>query len=114
MNAIIADPIHTSAIGVFDRTDQADGAFDELRRMGFEDRQIRLIVPDSGNDGTGLPERDSHWYETELKAGRTILAVCDADERADDAREVFRKHHGVPRDPTPVGTYGAGLPATPF
>jgi hypothetical protein len=64
--------------------------------------------------GVGISEEDARWYEDELKAGRTIVTVQDADERAEEAREVFRQHHATVREPSPIGVYGTGVPATPF
>ena len=64
--------------------------------------------------GLGFPEDHGRWYESEVQAGRTIVTIHDADERAEDAREILRKHGATIREPSLVGTYGTGLPATPF
>lgn len=59
-------------------------------------------------------EDDSTWYERQVREGRTIVTVHDADENADAARVVLRAHDGTIHEPSPVGTYGSGLPATPL
>lgn len=64
--------------------------------------------------GLGIPEEDARWYESELKAGRTLVTVQHADERSDEARELIRDRNGSIRQPSEIGTYGTGLPATPF
>jgi hypothetical protein len=64
--------------------------------------------------GLGIPEEEGRWYESELKAGRTMVTVQDADERAEDARSILRRHGATIREPSDVGTYGTGLPSTPY
>lgn len=64
--------------------------------------------------GFGLPEHEARWYEGELKAGRTLVLVHEADERAEDARHILRRHGGSVQEPSEFGSYGTGLPATPF
>ena len=64
--------------------------------------------------GLGVSEEDARWYESEVKAGRILVTVHEADERADDARSILRSHEAETREPSPIGSYGTGLPATPF
>jgi hypothetical protein len=64
--------------------------------------------------GAGIPEDDSHWYQSELKAGRSLVTVHEADERAEEARDILRRDGATIRLPSNVGSYGTGLPATPF
>lgn len=64
--------------------------------------------------GLGIPEDASRWYENELKAGRSLVTVEEADDRAEEVRDVMRHHHATVREPSTVGTYGTGVPATPF
>jgi hypothetical protein len=63
--------------------------------------------------GLGIPEEEARLYEADLKAGRVLVTVHQADERSDVARSVIRDHGGRVREPADVGTYGTGLPATP-
>jgi hypothetical protein len=42
------------------------------------------------------------------------VTIHDADQRAEDAREILRKHGATVREPSAVGTYGTGVPATPY
>ena len=64
--------------------------------------------------GLGFSEEEARWYESEVLAGKILVTVHEADERSDDARSILRNHGGEIRERTPVGTYGNGLPATPF
>jgi hypothetical protein len=64
--------------------------------------------------GLGVPEEEGRWYEDELKHGRTLVIIQDADERAEDARQVLRQNGAAIREPSDVGTYGTGLPSTPY
>jgi hypothetical protein len=64
--------------------------------------------------GAGYTDDDHRWFEDELKRGRMLVTVHDADERSEEARDILRKHDGTIREPSPVGTYGSGLPATPY
>lgn len=64
--------------------------------------------------GLGIPESDANWYEGQLKAGRILVTVHEADERADDARSILRHNGASVREPSDIGTYGTGLPATPY
>ena len=64
--------------------------------------------------GMGVSEEESRWYEGELKKGRSLVLVEQADERAEEAREILRHHSGEVREPSPVGVYGTGVPATPY
>ena len=65
--------------------------------------------------GLGVPEDEAKWYESEVTAGRTLVTVHDAGDRIDEARRVLLDHGGAMRGPVnDVGTYGSGLPATPF
>jgi hypothetical protein len=64
--------------------------------------------------GAGYTDEDHRWFEDELKRGRVLVTVHEADERAENARDILRKHNGTIREPSPIGTYGTGLPATPY
>jgi hypothetical protein len=64
--------------------------------------------------GLGVPESDAEHYEQEVRSGRLLVTVHNADERADDARNILRRNNGTVREPTDIGTYGTGLPATPY
>jgi hypothetical protein len=64
--------------------------------------------------GLGISEHEVEWFENQLKAGRTLVTVHEADERAEDARSIIRHHGGEIHEPSELGTYGTGLPATPY
>jgi hypothetical protein len=64
--------------------------------------------------GLGFSEADARWYESEVFAGRSLVTVHEAGNRSDDARSIIRNHGGEIREPSEVGSYGNGLPATPF
>lgn len=118
MDTAFQDPIHTLVVGVFNDTHHARLAIDELRRAGFGDDQIDCTSggprPRVEASNTMSPDAGGDWLEHEIGAGHTVLTVRDADERAEQARELLRKHGGSIREPSPVGTYGTGLPATPY
>lgn len=55
--------------------------------------------------GLGVPDEDAKRYEGELAAGRVLVTVRHADERAPEALAVVQRH-GVPPTPAdPVGAY---------
>lgn len=64
--------------------------------------------------GLGIPEEEGRAYEDDLKAGKTLTVVRDADERAEDARSILRRHGATIREGADIGTYGTGLPSTPY
>jgi hypothetical protein len=111
-------PIHTTLVSVFDDPTHARAALEDLRRSGVSDDQIGFAAPGARPAVQGATDaaevEDGDWYESELQAGRTIVMVRNADERAEEIRELLRGHGGSIREPSPVGTYGTGLPATPF
>jgi len=104
-------PVHTMVVGVFDDPAHARAATADLQSAGFRDDCVRFTAP-----GSRPPAGDDHgdWEDDELNHGKTIVTVDEADERADEARGILRRHGGTIREPSPVGTYGTGLPATPF
>jgi hypothetical protein len=117
MSASNLAPVHTTVIGVFDDIAAARRAVEQLQRAQFVDAQILLYCPGlpiaGCHRGTSAPE-DVEWYESELRAGRSIVAVHEADERAEDARSTLRDSGGTIHEPSDIGTYGSGLPATPY
>jgi hypothetical protein len=118
----MTSPIHSTVVGVFDSVDKARAAVDDLTQHGFGEDCICVHTPASREEaGCGLhethmdfPTEDAEWVRDELKAGRTVVIVRHADQQAEDVREVLRKHGGTITEPTVIGTYGTGLPATPF
>jgi uncharacterized protein (TIGR02271 family) len=46
--------------------------------------------------GLGIPEEEARFYESEFKAGRTIVTV-KAGRRVSSAREIIGRHHGMLR-----------------
>ena len=107
-------PVHTMVVGVFDDPGHARAAETELRTAGFSDECICFIAPGSRPHAAGSHADHGDWEQDELNDGKTILTVEEADERAEDARDIMRKHGATIREPSPIGTYGTGLPATPF
>jgi hypothetical protein len=111
-------PIHTLVVGVFEDVNRARVAVDDLQRAGFADDLINCTCGgararvEPANEMS--PGAGGDWLEDEIAGGHTVVTVREADERAEDAREILRKHGGTIREPSPVGTYGTGLPATPF
>jgi hypothetical protein len=111
-------PVHTLVVGVFEDVNRARVAVDDLQRAGFDEHQINCTCGgararvEAANDMS--PDAGGDWLEDEIADGHTVVTVREADERAEDAREILRKHGGAIREPSPVGTYGTGLPATPF
>lgn len=118
MATIAAEPIHTTVVSVFDDPVHARAAADDLRRFGVSDERIGFAAPGTRPAAQGTTDtagiEGGEWYESELQAGRTIVTVRDADERAEEIRELLRGHGGSIREASPVGVYGTGLPATPF
>jgi len=118
MATVHATPIHTLVVGVFDDAAKAKAAVEELRRAGVDDDNVdctcggerpRIEAPNElSPDGRG------DWLDDEIGEGHTVVAVHNADERADDVRDLLRKHGATIREPSPIGSYGTGLPATPF
>jgi hypothetical protein len=64
--------------------------------------------------GWGIPDEHARYYESEVAAGRTVVAVS-TDERREAARAILRRHGGASKDPdfdqefndntpTPLGT----------
>ena len=104
-------PVHTMVVGVFDDAAHARAAAADLRTAGFSDDCVCFIAP-----GARPHTHAEHgaWEDEELNDGKTIVTVEQADQRAEDARTILRKHGATLREPSPVGTYGTGLPATPF
>jgi hypothetical protein len=64
--------------------------------------------------GLGVPEDHAHIYEGELRAGRVLVAVRPADGQDETAHRVLRELGGVPAGAPDIGTYGTGVPATPY
>jgi hypothetical protein len=111
-------PVHTLVVGVFESAARARAAVDELRVAGFMNDQIECTCdgPEHRAHATNQmsPDGDGEWVDDEISAGHTVVTVNDADERAEDVRDLLRKHGGTIREPSPIGSYGTGLPATPF
>jgi len=112
MDTAHADPVHTTVVGVFDDEAHARAAVEDLREAGFMAKQIGYLGPRSQR--AKIKEENRDWFAKELDEGKVLVTVHEADERAEDAREILRRHHGSIHQPTDIGTYGTGLPATPF
>jgi uncharacterized protein (TIGR02271 family) len=59
--------------------------------------------------GLGIPEEDAEFYESEVKAGRTIVTV-KAGTRDQLAQEIIERHNGFERRPMAR----SGMPANRF
>lgn len=64
--------------------------------------------------GLGIPEDHAHVYEGELRAGRVLVTVRPEAGQDEAARRTLRDLDGVPRGAPDIGTYGTGVPATPY
>jgi len=64
--------------------------------------------------GLGIPEDHARVYEGELRAGRVLVTVRPEDGQDETARRVLRDLGGVPHGAPDIGTYGTGVPATPY
>jgi len=62
--------------------------------------------------GLGIPEEESQFYESEFKAGRTLVTVR-AGSRNDDAWRILRRH-GAHEAATSAAAFGSGVEATPY
>jgi hypothetical protein len=62
----------------------------------------------------GLSEGEPTALEREVRTGHTLISVHDADERSEEARMTLRHEGGRIREESDIGTYGSGLPATPY
>jgi len=51
--------------------------------------------------GLGIPEEDAQFYESELKAGRTVVTV-QAGNRIEEARAILYRHNGYSRENAPA------------
>ena len=49
----------------------------------------------------GIPEEEARFYESEVKAGRTVVSV-HANGRADEALTILRRHGGYDRETVPA------------
>jgi hypothetical protein len=116
-------PVHSTVVGVFDDIDKARTAADELKARGFGGDSVRVLSPRSrkiaddspiGDTDMSFPSENPEWFRDEVKAGRSVVTVRHADQQAEEVRDLLRKHGATIKQPTDVGTYGSGLPATPF
>jgi hypothetical protein len=112
MDTVHAAPVHTTVVGVFDDAARARAAVEDLRRAKFAARRIRFLGPKSRKPGKTAENRD--WIVKEMDEGKSLVIVREADERAEDVRDILRRHHASIQQPSDIGTYGTGLPATPF
>ena len=108
----------STVVGVFTEDLYANLAADELRRVGFSDDEIsvsrhkeeagtlaglkRLFKGQettpvaTANDFVrmGVPERDAHYYQSELDEGHTIVLVRVAGQEP-QVLEILRKNGGM-------------------
>jgi hypothetical protein len=103
----------SAALGVFVDNERADKAIDDLRHAGFGYNQIR--VAERGTAGfldsfkslftgqetvsantpddlikLGVPEQDARYYQSQLDAGRVIVAV-NATDRLEQALSILHQ-----------------------
>jgi len=62
--------------------------------------------------GLGIPEEESQFYESEFKAGRTLVTVR-AGSRNEQAWQILRRH-GAHEPATAAAAFGTGVEATPY
>lgn len=62
--------------------------------------------------GLGIPEEESQFYESEFKAGRTLVTVR-AGSRNEDARPILTRF-GAHEPATSGAAFGSGVEATPY
>jgi hypothetical protein len=62
--------------------------------------------------GLGIPEEESQFYESEFKAGRTLVTVR-AGSRNEDAWRILRRH-GAHEAATAAAAFGTGVESTPY
>jgi hypothetical protein len=127
----------STVVGVFTEDLNAKLAADELRRVGFSDDEMSVSRHGDESGGfkaslkrmfkgqettpvatandfirMGVPERDAHYYQSELEAGQTIVLVRVAGQEQ-EVLEILRKHGAMTSrspnsdaqaqtDPTPV------------
>jgi hypothetical protein len=108
----------STVVGVFTEDSYANLAADELRRVGFSDEEISVSrhKAEAGTlDGLkklfkgqeaspvataddfmrmGVPERDAHYYQSELDAGHTIVLVRVAGQEQ-QVLEILQKNGGM-------------------
>ncbi len=109
----------STVVGVFTEELYADLAADDLRRVGFSDEEITLSRHKDVERGMkaglkrlfkgqeaspvatandfmrmGVPERDVHYYKSELDAGHTIVLVRVAGQEQ-EVLKILRKHGGM-------------------
>jgi hypothetical protein len=64
--------------------------------------------------GLGIPEDHARIYEGELRAGRVLVTVRPEAGQDEASRRILRDLGGVPHGAPDIGTYGTGVPATPY
>lgn len=111
----------STVVGIFQYRDQAEQAVTELRNAGFRNDQIEFAGHGTAtgngllaslkslftgedtttdhvyNDliGIGLPTQDARYYEQEYEAGRSIVAVTDADaSQLQEASTILARYGG--------------------
>jgi hypothetical protein len=62
--------------------------------------------------GLGIPEEESQFYESEFKAGRTLVTVR-AGSRNEDAWRILRRY-GAHEPAVTAAAFGTGIGATPY
>ncbi len=72
--------------------------------------------------GMGVPEKDAHFYQNELEAGRTIVTVTTSDDTGhDEALQIMRNngaydaatHEGIVNTAPPIATVERDNPDDP-
>lgn len=108
----------STVVGVFTQDSYANLAVDELRQVGLSDNEISVFrhkdeagtlaglknlansqetTPEATADDftrMGVPDRDAHYYQSELDAGHTIVVVKAAAQEQ-QVLEIFQKYGGM-------------------
>jgi uncharacterized protein (TIGR02271 family) len=96
--------------GVFQDMSTAQAAAQELKRMGFSDREVQVTHNDNyqrRDDGDGIKgffrrmfgsDEDSGYYEREVQSGRAVVTVISDQRRMDEAIDVMNLYGAVQVD----------------
>src|SRR6266566_5652375 len=115
----------STVVGIFEERAQAEQAVTELRNAGFRNDQIEFAGHGAATDGgllaslkslftgedtttdhvyedlvgIGMPTEDARYYQQEYKAGRSIVAVADADaSKLQEASTALARYGGYGAD----------------
>jgi len=92
----------TRVTGLFDDSEQAREALEELKDAGFADERIALAMKDDGEQydllgetGVRMNPADELANLPDINPGQVLIMV-DAEDRVPLALEIINRNHGVP------------------